>query len=136
MQWDGLIPICIVLSFTRLQYGIAQVGGIWFSDDPKQVKLSDLGLRVRERFVYQYDFGDNWQHLLRVEAILTPETNRSYPNCIGGKRSAPPEDCGGAWTFLVQRQQYSVGYVAQRLSEIVLEDALDESKEELRTLYN
>ncbi len=105
LQWEGLIPIGIVLSFTRPQYGIAQVGGIWFSDDRKQVKLADLGLRVRERFVYQYDFEDNWQHLLRVEAILTPETNRSYPTWIGGKRKAPPFDCGGAWADLALRQK-------------------------------
>jgi hypothetical protein len=100
------------------QYGIAQIGGIGFSDDPTQVKLSDLGLRVRERFVYEYDFGDNWQHFLRVEAILTPEPNRQYPVCTGGKRQAPPEDCGGAWAYLALKQPYSAGYVAQRLSEI------------------
>jgi len=117
------------------QYEITQVGGLWFSDDPKQVKLSDLGLRVRERFVYEYDFSDNWQHILRVEAILTPETNRSYPTCIGGKRKAPPEDCGGAWAYLALRQQYSVGYVAERLSEILLEDVVEESLEEIRTFY-
>ncbi|BAY67060.1 hypothetical protein NIES22_72040 (plasmid) [Calothrix brevissima NIES-22] len=31
-------------------YGIAQIGGMWFSDDPKEVKLSDFGWRSRERF--------------------------------------------------------------------------------------
>jgi len=118
------------------EYGIAQMGGIWFSDDPAQVKLSDLDLRVRERFVYEYDFGDNWQHLLRVEAILAFEPNQNYPLCTNGKRKAPPEDCGGAWAYLTQRQQYSVGYVAQRLSEILLEDAIDESLEEIRQLDN
>ncbi|MEH1867241.1 MAG: hypothetical protein V7K69_19830 [Nostoc sp.] len=24
-------------------YGISQIRGMWFSDDPKEVKLSDLG---------------------------------------------------------------------------------------------
>ncbi len=51
------------------RYGIAQVGGVWFSDDPKQVKLSDFGFRAPEKFLYEYDFGDNWQHQIRVEAI-------------------------------------------------------------------
>jgi hypothetical protein len=43
-----------------------------FSDNPKVVKLSDFGWTMRERFLYEYDFGDNWQHQIRVEAILTP----------------------------------------------------------------
>jgi len=38
-------------------YGIAQIGGMWFSDDPKEVKLSDFGWRMRERFLYEYDGG-------------------------------------------------------------------------------
>jgi hypothetical protein len=40
-------------------YGIAPTGGIWFSDDPDSVKLIDLGLRINERFFYEYDFTDN-----------------------------------------------------------------------------
>jgi Plasmid pRiA4b ORF-3-like protein len=56
-------------------YGIAKIGGMEFSDDPKEVKLSDFGLRMRERFLYEYDFGDNWQHQIRVEAILAPKSN-------------------------------------------------------------
>lgn len=35
-------------------YGIAKIGGMEFSDDPKEVKLSDFGLRTRERFLYEY----------------------------------------------------------------------------------
>jgi Plasmid pRiA4b ORF-3-like protein len=58
-------------------YGIAQIGGIWFADDPNKVKLADFGWRVKERFVSQYDFGDNWQHQIRVEAILTSESTAS-----------------------------------------------------------
>ncbi len=77
------------------RYGIARMGGISFSDDPDAVRLKDLGLRINERFVYEYDFTDDWQHQIRVEAILAPEPNRCYPVCINGRRSCPPEDCGG-----------------------------------------
>jgi DNA-binding winged helix-turn-helix (wHTH) protein len=51
------------------QYGVAYLGGIVFHDDPRQIKLSDLGLRVKEKFFYEYDFNDQWRHLIRVEAI-------------------------------------------------------------------
>ncbi|MER3494525.1 MAG: hypothetical protein C4323_21060 [Mastigocladus sp. ERB_26_2] len=48
---------------------------------------------------------DNWQHQIRVEAILTPKSNCFYPVCIDGKRACPPEDCGGPWEFMAQKQE-------------------------------
>jgi len=85
------------------QYGIAYLGGIDFRDDPQRIKLSDLGLRVKEKFFYEYDFNDQWRHLIRVEAVLPMEPDRFYPVCISGKRAAPPEDCGGRWAFMERR---------------------------------
>jgi Plasmid pRiA4b ORF-3-like protein len=70
------------------QYGIAYLGGITFRDDPRRVKLSDLGLRVKEKFLYEYDFIDQWRHLIRVEAILPSEPDQFFPVCISGKRAA------------------------------------------------
>lgn len=43
-------------------YGIGQMGGISFSDDPFQVRLADFQFRINERFPYEYDLGDLWQH--------------------------------------------------------------------------
>ncbi|MDV2998295.1 MAG: hypothetical protein N4J56_008000 [Chroococcidiopsis sp. SAG 2025] len=106
------------------QYGIAQIGGIWFDDDPREVKLSNFGWCAKERFIYEYDFGYNWQHQIRVEAILTPKSNCFYPVCSGGQRACPPEDCGGSWEFMAQRQEYWVGYIANRLNEIMDEGDL------------
>src|SRR5215510_5572249 len=56
------------------QYGVAYLGGPTFRDDPRRVKLSDLGLRVKEKFLYEYDFNDQWRHLIRVEAIAANRT--------------------------------------------------------------
>src|SRR5438552_12948768 len=33
------------------EYGVAHPGGLWFRDDPQEVRLADLGLRVGERFL-------------------------------------------------------------------------------------
>src|ERR671933_1216406 len=49
------------------EYGIACLGGISFRDDARRVRLQSLGLRVGERFVYEYDFGDSWLHDVWVE---------------------------------------------------------------------
>ena len=81
-------------------YGISQMGGMGFSDNPWTVRLADFGFRVRDRFTYEYDFGDNWEHDLRIEAILDPDPKKTYPICIDGKRACPPEDCGGAWQYM------------------------------------
>src|SRR5437867_7786443 len=41
-------------------YGLSRIGGIRFADDPRRIQLIDFGLRVRERFLYEYDFTDGW----------------------------------------------------------------------------
>jgi hypothetical protein len=48
---------------------------------------------------YVYDFGDNWQHTVKLEKVLPCEESVRYPICIGGKRACPPEDCGGVWGY-------------------------------------
>ncbi|RCJ32510.1 hypothetical protein A6770_19085 [Nostoc minutum NIES-26] len=113
---------------------LATIGGMGFSDDPRVVKLSDFGWQMRERFLYEYDFGDNWQHQIRVEAILTPKSNCFYPVCISGQRACPPEDCGGSWEFMAQKQEYSVRYIASRYSEILEEGDIPGNIEEMYEL--
>ena len=64
------------------------------------MRLTRFALRVRERFLYEYDFTDGWQLEVRVEAILPLKSRRTYPVCLAGKRAAPPEECGGPWAYL------------------------------------
>jgi hypothetical protein len=80
-------------------YGVAHLGGIAFTDAPAQVRLDSFGFRPREKFLYEYDFHDFWQHEIRVERILPLEDTQSYPVCIAGHRASPPEDCGGRRAF-------------------------------------
>ena len=64
-----------------------------------QVKLSDIVAGVKDRFVYEYDFGDSWEHQIVVEKVLAPEAGVRYPVCLAGKRACPPEDVGGIWGY-------------------------------------
>ena len=76
-------------------YGVYRDGGMSFADDPHQVTLADFRLRVGERFLYEYDMGDFWQHDIWLERILPAESRRAYPFCHSGAGDCPPEDCGG-----------------------------------------
>jgi hypothetical protein len=73
----------------------------------KQVRLADLRFRINERFLYEYDFGDAWLHEVRIEQCL-PLDAGVYPHCIGGRRQAPPEDCGGPLAFMAQRDRLPI----------------------------
>jgi hypothetical protein len=48
---------------------------------------------------YEYDFGDSWEHRVRVEKVLPAEPGREYPVCVAAERACPPEDCGGVWGY-------------------------------------
>jgi len=48
---------------------------------------------------YIYDFGDGWEHKIKLEKILSWDANTKYPVCVTGKRACPPEDCGGVWGY-------------------------------------
>ncbi|MGD8239838.1 MAG: tetratricopeptide repeat protein [Armatimonadota bacterium] len=81
-----------------------EIGGIRYSDpefdldfvqDETRVSLEELGLRVKSRLDYCYDFGDDWEHTIRVQKILPAKQRTGCPVCTTGRRAAPPEDCGG-----------------------------------------
>jgi hypothetical protein len=44
---------------------------------------------------YEYDFGDGWEHTVRLEKILPRAEGVVYPVLIAGRRACPPEDVGG-----------------------------------------
>jgi hypothetical protein len=113
------------------EYGVAKIGGAWFSDDPRQVMLSHLHLRLKEPFLNEYDFGDRWQHEVRLEKVIPMDRRKTYPLCIGGARKAPPEDCGGPWAFMALEQHYSAWYIAERLLEIMEEGRQNERRGEV-----
>jgi len=72
----------------------------------RSVRLSALRLQQGERFRYVYDYGAHWQCDIRLEARLPSDPARVYPLCIGGKHAAPPEECGGAWTYMARLDQH------------------------------
>ena len=53
-----------------------------------------------ERFLYVYDFGDDWRHDICIESVGDGEADVDYPAFVDGERRCPPEDVGGVPGFM------------------------------------
>ncbi len=67
--------------------------------DSSKIKVNKYLNRKGDKILYNYDFGDGWQHLVSVEKIEPQLKTEYYPTCIKGKVNCPPEDCGGIWGY-------------------------------------
>lgn len=51
------------------------------------------------KFLYWYDFGDDWYHEISVKAVLPATPDLPVPRCLKSAGGCPPEDCGGPWGY-------------------------------------
>ena len=58
--------------------------------------LEDVGTRSLK---YLYDFGDGWEHSVRIERITDPMPGIAYPRLVEAAGHCPPEDVGGPWGY-------------------------------------
>ena len=63
-------------------------------ENEERVPLADVVTCAKQKFSYEYDFGDSWEHEIVVEKLLSLDPATNYPVCLGGARACPPEDCG------------------------------------------
>ena len=67
--------------------------------DEVSVRLDEVLVEPGDRLFYNYDFGDDWSHTLRLEAVSPREPEQPRAACLAGARVCPPEDCGGIWRY-------------------------------------
>jgi hypothetical protein len=76
----------------------------WPSSEPvmaeERVTLAEAVSSTEGKFAYRYDFGDGWEHELRIENTLPLDPGTHYPLCIAGANACPPEDVGGPFGYL------------------------------------
>ncbi len=65
-------------------------------EDEKKFSLKDFSLKKGDKFSYTYDFGDDWEHLIKVKDVIPKGSTDKLYQITGGKRATPPEDCGGS----------------------------------------
>lgn len=80
------------------RYGIPDPEFDW-GDPPRSEQRIQLktALAGMKSFKYLYDFGDHWEHRIKVEKRHPPDPILSASAlCLTGANAAPPEDVGGA----------------------------------------
>jgi hypothetical protein len=88
-----------------LVYGAPELAEETAAEDennPRTFEATDVHLRDFDlyhvpdpRFLYHYDFGDSWLHLVAFERRIPRDIALKYPACVDGARHRPPEDVGG-----------------------------------------
>lgn len=63
--------------------------------DDRRVRLNTFIEAGVRRFTYLYDFGDDWEHVVTVEDLVSPDPNQPPIVCVAGANACPPEDVGG-----------------------------------------
>jgi hypothetical protein len=77
-------------------YGTADLGFGLDRENEDKIRLDQVLRKPKDRMIYEYDFGDSWEHNVVVEKVVpVVPGRRRYPMVTGGKRACPPEDCGG-----------------------------------------
>lgn len=66
--------------------------------DAARYQLGDL-VAEGDRFLYVYDFGDDWRHEITVETLRPLGNNETVPAILSGEYACPPEDCGGPYQY-------------------------------------
>lgn len=59
--------------------------------DENAERLEDWFLDEKDRAVYTYDFGADWEHEIVLEKRLLAESGARYPRCVKAKGEAPGE---------------------------------------------
>lgn len=89
------------------------------------VRLDQLLTAKGDELFYEYDFGDGWHHVLKLEAIL--DEPPATAQCLTGKLACPPEDCGGLGGYNELATWVRGGYDDAHLPDVF--DDADDARE-------
>ncbi|MBT8421110.1 MAG: plasmid pRiA4b ORF-3 family protein [Gammaproteobacteria bacterium] len=101
MGWDD----CHLHQFTLggMYYGCAEQLDSAFdfeeTVDESKYRLNQLLDEEKQSMIYEYDFGDDWEHKITLEKILPFDPKVKLPVCLKAKGACPPEDIGGIWGY-------------------------------------
>lgn len=98
------------------------------ADDANQQQVASfvkvMGLK---KFVYIYDFGDNWIHDITLEQI-NDDATLEHPVCLAGKGACPYEDCGGPGGYEAMKKAFATDPYGDDANEYRERIGLDEDE--------
>jgi hypothetical protein len=109
MDWDGFhlhqFAVGSGRGFETTFIGVRSEFDLYRVIPESKTRLGEYIFLGGPKVVYTYDFGDDWRHVIKLEKILPFDEAVRYPKCTGGKRKAPPDDCGGigGYYYLLER---------------------------------
>lgn len=75
--------------------------------DSRETVVSDFLKKMKlKKFVYVYDFGDDWIHDITFEKTDDAKVI-AHPVCHNAKGACPPEDCGGPFGYESIKELFS-----------------------------
>jgi hypothetical protein len=75
------------------------------SNSDRLTRLCDLLQAPKDKLLYMYDFGDDWEHLITLQSVV--QTHEPLPWLIKAQNACPPEDCGGLPGFVNMLQAFT-----------------------------
>lgn len=114
-------------------WGMRITGAPLMEEEDNADECIDSWMKVGSEIIYTYDFGDSWEHLIKIEKVV--EYEYRYPIVLKSKGPNMIEDCGGIWGFydcMEEAEPFDMEAVNEELRSWVLPVA--ESMEELMGL--
>jgi hypothetical protein len=72
-----------------------QVGEAESGVPEEDVRLDEVLAEPGDTLFYLYDFGDGWEHVIKLETVTPRNDTAPAAVCLDGRRDGPAEDCGG-----------------------------------------
>ena len=107
MGWDGghlnqfrKRNVCYLPYYQREPSGEADFDWNCENVNQEDYTIADLLASKGSSVVFEYDFGDGWEHEVRLSDVAEYEDGETREIVFrGGKRACPPDDCGGVWGY-------------------------------------
>lgn len=64
-------------------------------ENERRIRLNEVLRKPKDRMVYEYDFGDGWEHDVVLESTDVVAEGGPSVRVLAGKGACPPEDVGG-----------------------------------------
>ncbi|MEP7376086.1 MAG: plasmid pRiA4b ORF-3 family protein [Chitinophagaceae bacterium] len=86
--------------------------------DARKIKINKVLKKDRQEYVYVCDFGDHWQHKIKLEKFLDKDNRVLSAFCIEGGGACPPEDVGGIHGYKEMLEVFKTPHHPEKASYI------------------